>query len=76
MNERFCGARDFDYLIAQKLAEDFEKKYGCNPMEAPKCRIRLIDTITKVRKSLTVNKDINILLPTVNADKLFVKKRK
>ena len=59
-NERFCGAREFDYLIAQKLAEDFEKKYGSNPMEAPKTKIRLIDTITKVRKSLTVNKEITI----------------
>ena len=58
--ERFCGAREFDYLIAQKLSEDFEKQYGSNPMEAPKCRIRLIDTITKVRKSLTVNKEISI----------------
>ena len=58
--ERFCGAREFDYLIAQKLSEEFENKYGCNPMEAPKCRIRLIDTITKVRKSLTVNKEISI----------------
>ena len=58
--ERFCGAREFDYLIAEKLSEDFEKKYGSNPMEAPKCKIRLIDTITKVRKSLTVNKDITI----------------
>jgi len=59
-SERFCGAREFDYLIAQKLSEDFEKKYGSNPMEAPKCKIRLIDTITKVRKSLTVNKEITI----------------
>ena len=58
--ERFCGAREFDYLIAQKLADDFEQKYGSNPMESPKCRIRLIDTITKVRKSLTVNKEITI----------------
>ena len=58
--ERFCGAREFDYLIAQKLAEDFEKKFGSNPMESPKCKIRLIDTITKVRKSLTVNKEISI----------------
>ena len=58
--ERFCGAREFDYLIAEKLSEDFEKKFGSNPMEAPKCKIRLIDTITKVRKSLTVNKEITI----------------
>lgn len=59
-SERFCGAREFDYLIAKTLSEDFERKYGCNPMEAPKCKIRLIDTITKVRKSLTVNKEITI----------------
>ena len=58
--ERFCGGREFDYLIGQKLADDFEKKYGSNPMEAPKCKIRLLDTITKVRKSLTVNKEITI----------------
>ena len=59
-SERFCGAREFDYLIAEKLAEDFEKKYRSNPMEAPKSKIRLIDTITKVRKSLTVNKEVSI----------------
>ena len=59
-SERFCGAREFDYLIAQKLSNEFEKKFGANPMEAPKTKIRLIDTITKVRKSLTVNKDITI----------------
>ena len=29
-------------------------------MEAPKTKIRLIDTISKVRKSLTVNKEITI----------------
>ena len=60
--ERFCGGREFDYLIAQKLADDFEKKYGSYPMDAPKCRIRLIDTITKVRKELTVNKEISIFV--------------
>ena len=59
-SERFCGAREFDYLIAEKLSADFEKKYGSNPMEAPKSKIRLIDTITKVRKSLTVNREITI----------------
>ena len=59
-SERFCGAREFDYLIAKKLSDEFEKKFGCNPMEAPKTKIRLIDTISKVRKSLTVNKEISI----------------
>ena len=59
-SERFCGAREFDYLIAEKLSYEFEKKFGVNPMDSPKARIKLIDTIAKVRKSLTVNKDIII----------------
>ena len=59
-NERFCGAREFDYLIAEKLSAEFEKKFGCYPMDSPKSKIRLMDTITKVRKSLTVNKEITI----------------
>ena len=59
-SERFCGAREFDYLIAEKLSELFLRKNGSDPMEAPKSKIRLIDTITKVRKSLTVNKEITI----------------
>ena len=59
-SERFCGAREFDYLIAEKLSYEFEKKFGVNPMDSPKARIKLIDTIAKVRKSLTVNKDIVI----------------
>ena len=51
-NKRFCGVREFDYLIVKKLAGDFNNKYVEYPMSTPKCRIRLIDTITKVRKSL------------------------
>ena len=59
-SERFCGGRDFDYLLAKQISEDFKTKFNCDPMSAPKVRIRLIDTITKIRKTLTVNKDAQI----------------
>ena len=29
-NESFCDVREFDYLIAKKLSEDFNKKNWCN----------------------------------------------
>jgi molecular chaperone DnaK (HSP70) len=59
-NERFCGAREFDYLIAKHISDIFEKKYGCDPMSAPKIKIRLMDYIAKIRKTLTVNKEIGL----------------
>ena len=59
-SERFCGGRDFDYLLAKQISEDFKKKFNCDPMSSPKVRIRLIDTISKIRKTLTVNKDAHI----------------
>ena len=52
--------REFDYLIAIKLAGDFNNKYEEYSMSTPKFRIRLIDTIAKVRKSFTVNKEVTI----------------
>jgi molecular chaperone DnaK (HSP70) len=64
-SERFCGAREFDYLIAEKLSEEFNKKFGGNPMKSPKIKIRLIDTIAKIRKTLTVNKDCTISIDSL-----------
>ena len=59
-SERFCGAREFDYLIAEHVCKDFEAKYGQNPMKNQKCKLRLLDVVAKVRKMLTVNKEATI----------------
>ena len=66
VSERFCGAREFDYIIAEHVAKDFEAKYGENPMKAPKCKLRLMDAVAKIRKMLTVNKD-----GTISVDSLM-----
>ena len=42
------------------LAEEFHKKYQCDPRGAPKCRLRLLDAIEKVRKLLTANKEADV----------------
>ena len=42
-NKRFCGVREFDYLIVKKLAGDFNNKYVEYPMSTPKCRITFFE---------------------------------
>lgn len=32
-SDRNLGARDFDWLLTQKLGEEFNKKYGANPLK-------------------------------------------
>ena len=59
-SERFCGARDLDYLIAEQLSYEFQKRYGIDPLDSPKAKISLLNTINKCRKTLTVNKDVTI----------------
>ena len=59
-SERFCGAREFDYLIAEKLAYEFQKRYGVDPLDSPKAKISLINAVNKARKTLTVNKEVTI----------------
>ena len=66
VSERFCGAREFDYIIAEHVSKQFEAKYGENPMTAPKCKLRLMDAVAKIRKMLTVNKD-----GTISVDSLM-----
>ena len=65
-SERFCGARDLDFLIAEKTSYEFQKKYGIDPLDSPKAKISLMNIINKVRKTLTVNKE-----GTISVDEIF-----
>ena len=65
-SERFCGAREFDYIIAEHVAKDFAAKYEQNPMKNQKCKLRLLDAVAKIRKMLTVNKE-----GTISVDSLM-----
>ena len=67
-SDRFCGARDFDYLLTQHFSEIFRKKYGSNPMNSAKCRLRMGDFIAKARKTLTVNKDVTLNIESLIDD--------
>jgi heat shock protein 4 len=67
-SERFLGAREFDYLLMEHFSNLFKKKYGCNPMNSAKCRLRLIDAIAKTRKILTANKEASLSVESLMED--------
>jgi heat shock protein 4 len=61
-SDRNLGGRDFDYQIAEKLGEEFSKKYGSNPIKNDKARIRLLEGAEKARTLLSGVPDASINL--------------
>ena len=64
-SERFCGARDMDYLIAEKISYEFQKQNGIDLFDSPKAKISLMNNINKIRKNLTVNKEGTISIDEI-----------
>jgi len=54
------GARQIDFQLFELLGGEFAKKYGCDPRQNVRCRLRLLDSIEKVRKLLTSNKEADV----------------
>jgi len=59
-SNRNLGARQIDLQLLELLGGEFFKKYGCDPRENIRCRLRLLDSIEKVRKLLTANKEADV----------------
>jgi hypothetical protein len=59
-SDKDLGARKIDYQLFELLGGEFAKKYGCDPRENIRCRLRLLDSIEKVRKLLTSNKEADV----------------
>jgi len=59
-SNRNQGARQIDYQIFNLVSEEFLKKHGCDPRESARARLRLLDSIEKVRKLLTANKEADL----------------
>ena len=50
------------------MSAEFEKKYGCDPRNSPRARLRLLDSIEKMRKLLTANKEADITCESLMED--------
>jgi heat shock protein 4 len=67
-SERNLGARNMDYLLVEKLGEEFNKKVGSDPRKNPRSRLRMLDVIEKQRKILSGNKEATIHLESLLED--------
>jgi len=47
-------------MLAVKLGAEFAKKHGEDPMESPRCRLRLYETIEKARKLMSGDTEASI----------------
>jgi heat shock protein 4 len=54
------GARKIDYMLFEIFATEFVKKFGCDPRDDKRARLRMLDAIEKMRKLLTANKEAEI----------------
>lgn len=63
------GSRNMDYIVIEKLAEDFQKKYKKDFRENPKAMVRLIEAMEKNRKILSANIETNISVESVMDDR-------
>jgi len=59
-SDRNLGGRDFDYAILEKVAAEFDKKHGNDPMENVRCKLRIMEAAEKARKVLTADTEANI----------------
>jgi len=67
-SDRNLGARKLDYVLFDLIAAEFTKKYGCDPREGPRQRLRLLDSIEKLRKLLTSNKEADVTCEALMED--------
>jgi heat shock 70kDa protein 4 len=72
-SNRNLGARNIDFLLFDLFAAEFSKKYGCDPREDKRCRLRMLDSIEKMRKLLTANKEAEINCESLMEDQDFRK---
>jgi len=62
------GARQIDFLLFDLLGGEFAKKHGCDPRDDLRCRLRLLDSIEKMRKLLTSNKESDVICDSLMED--------
>ena len=62
------GARQIDFKLFDLLGGNFAKKYGCDPRGNIRCRLRMLDSIEKMRKLLTSNKEADIVCEALMED--------
>jgi heat shock 70kDa protein 4 len=66
--DRNLGGRNMDYILLEKIGEEFTKKFGIDPRKNVRCRLRMLDAIEKQRKILSSIKETSIHLDSLLED--------
>lgn len=75
-SDRNLGGRDMDFQISQKLGEEFLAKFGADPREGIRTRLRLYETIEKSRKLLSGDTEASINIDYLMNEEDLVRKLK
>jgi molecular chaperone DnaK (HSP70) len=67
----FLGGRDFDEEIFKFCSIKFKEKTNFDILNNKKCKLKLLNVISKARKNLTVNQDAHIIVDSLYNDEDF-----
>lgn len=59
-SDRNLGGRDFDWVLTEKFGNEFNAKYGANPLKNARCISRIIESCEKARKMLSSVSDTSV----------------
>lgn len=65
---RQVGCRNIDWELLKHFASQFQAKYDCNPMKNEKAKLRMLEAIEKMRKTLSANSDAQINIECLMED--------
>jgi heat shock protein 4 len=65
---RNTGCRNIDWSLLNHFSNGFKEKYGCDPMKNEKAKLRMLDGIEKMRKTLSANSDATLNIECLMED--------
>jgi len=65
---RNVGCRNIDWDLLTHFAGKFKAQFGCDPMKNERAKLRMLDAIEKMRKTLSANSDANINIECLMED--------
>lgn len=65
---RNVGCRNIDWDLLNHFSGKFNDQYGCNPMKNEKAKLRMLDAIEKMRKTLSANSEASINIECLMED--------
>mmetsp|Transcript_58561 Transcript_58561/g.92987 ORF Transcript_58561/g.92987 Transcript_58561/m.92987 type:complete len:837 (-) Transcript_58561:85-2595(-) len=65
------GGRDMDECLMRVFSEQFQKKFGCDPLSNKKAAFKLEDAVTKTKKILSANSEAGVNCECLMEDQDF-----